>query len=190
MTNRPVVSVFGSSQIGEDHPEYVLAYDVGKGLAEAGFAVCTGGYDGAMAAVSRGAKDGGSTTIGVTLDTFQRLTANPWVDEEIKTETLLLRLENLVTHSVGYIILPGGIGTLLELALVWNLALTGVLGHKPIVVVGEGWRQAIERMREVTHVREIDLGWLLFADDAEGAVAVVQATLAAGPRDYGAEPKG
>lgn len=190
MAERQLVTVFGSSQITEDHPEYGLAYEVGRRLAEAGFDVCTGGYDGAMAAVSRGAKEGGGKAVGVTLEAFGSLLANPWVDEEIKTDTLLLRLEHLTTRSAGFIVLPGGIGTLLELALVWNLAVTGVTTHKPMIVVGEGWYKALHFLRDVTHVRDIDLEWLLFAFDAESAVAILLATLTAGPREYGAAAKG
>ena len=190
MTDRQLITVFGSSQISEDHPDYEVAREVGRRLAEAGFDVCTGGYDGAMAAVSRGAKEGGGKTVGVTLEAFYRLAANPWVDEEIQTDTLLVRLEHLTTRSTGYVVLPGGIGTLLELALVWNLAITGVTAHKPIVVVGDGWRQALYAMRDTTHVRDIDLEWLYFCPDADSAVDVLLAALAEGPREYGATPKG
>ena len=190
MTERPLIAVFGSSQITSDHTEYALAQEVGRRLAEAGFDVCTGGYDGAMAAVSRGAKEGGGRAVGVTLEAFRRLAANPWVDEEIKTDTLLRRLEHLTTPSAGFIVLPGGVGTLLELAMVWNLALTGVTTHKPMVVVGEGWRKGLHYLRDVTHLRDVDLAWLLFADDAESAVAVLLAALAEGPREYDATPRG
>lgn len=190
MSLRPLVTVFGSSQITVDHPEYAFAQEVGRRLAEAGYDVCTGGYDGAMAAVSKGAKDGGGGTVGVTLDIFRRISANPWVDEEIKTDTLMLRLEHLITRSAGFVVLPGGIGTLLELALVWNLAFTGVTAHKPIVVVGEGWRRALTHLRDLTHVREIDLAWLIFTDEPDETVRAFQDALAAGPREYGAAPRG
>lgn len=178
MSDRPRITVFGSSQIGPDHPEYGLARAIGRGLAVAGYDIVTGGYDGAMAAVSRGAKEGGGNTIGVTLDVFRRLAANPWVDEEVRTETLLERLEGLTVPAVGYVVLPGGVGTLLELALVWNLAVTGVTAHKPMIVVGDGWRRSLEVMRDLTHLLPTDLDLLIFVDDAEAVVAVLQAALA------------
>ncbi|HEX2172921.1 MAG TPA: LOG family protein [Dehalococcoidia bacterium] len=190
MPARPLVTVFGSSQIVADHPEYAFAIEIGRRLAEAGYNVCTGGYDGAMAAVSRGAKEAGGATIGVTLEAFRRISANPWVDEEIKTDTLLLRLEHLITNSVGFIVLPGGIGTLLELALVWNLALTGVTNHKPIVVASDGWRKGLSYLREVTHVRDLDLDWLIFTRDPAETIESLQRAIAAGPREYGGGPRG
>lgn len=190
MANRRIITVFGSSQITPDHPEYASAHEVGRRLAEAGFDVCTGGYDGAMAAVSRGAREGGGKAIGITLDAFRRLSANSWLDEEIRTETLLDRLEGLTTRAVGFIVLPGGIGTLLELALVWNFAATGVTAHKPIVVVGDGWAKAVRYLREVTHVRDIDLDWFSFCPDAASTVARLIDALAAGPRQPGPAPRG
>ena len=165
----PVISVFGSSRIPHDGPEYREAYEVGRLLAERGYAVCNGGYSGTMEAVSRGAKEAGGRTIGITVDVFSSRSPNSYIDEEIGTDTLLLRLDKLTEVADGYIILGGGIGTLLELALVWNLQLMGVF-DKPIVLLGPAWRAAVERLSEHLMIREVDLAALTFVDTPEQAV--------------------
>ena len=90
-----VVSVFGGSRATEDSPEFRDAYELGRLLAERGYAVCNGGYDGTMAAVSRGAKDGGGRTIGVTVEALSWRSPNRWIDEEVSTASLFARLEQL-----------------------------------------------------------------------------------------------
>ena len=172
---RPVVSVFGSSRIPPDGPEYREAYEVGRLLAEAGYAVCNGGYSGTMEAVSRGAKEAGGRTIGITVDVFGGRSPNAYIDEEIGTSTLLLRLDKLTEVADAYVILGGGIGTLLELALVWNLQLMGVF-DKPIVLLGPDWRAAVERLAEHLMIRDLDRAALTFVDTPAQAVGALSGT--------------
>ena len=167
-----IISVFGSSRIAVDGPEYREAYEVGRLLAERGYVVCNGGYSGTMEAVSRGAKEAGGRTIGVTVDVFGTRSPNSYIDEEIGTASLLLRLDKLTEPADGYIILGGGIGTLLEMALVWNLRLMGVF-DKPIVLLGPDWRAAVETLREHLMIRDVDLAALTFAETPEEAVEAV-----------------
>src|SRR5688500_68960 len=106
----------------------MAAYDdgvaLGRALAGVGLGVVTGGYYGLMEAVSKGAKDGGGATIGVTVGIIsQRASPNAYLDEEIRTERLLNRIDKLVELGEGYVVMPGGAGTLAELAVVWNLAI-------------------------------------------------------------------
>src|SRR5438552_1184923 len=138
--NGRVVSVFGGSRAAEDSPDYQDAYLLGGLLAGAGYTLCNGGYHGTMAAAARGAKNAGGRTIGITVELLARLTPNPWIDEEVATATLFARLEQLATLGDAYVVLRGGIGTLLELALVCNLAQLHSASRKPIVAVGSGWR--------------------------------------------------
>jgi uncharacterized protein (TIGR00730 family) len=168
-----VVSVFGSSRATEDSPEYRDAYELGRLLAERGYAVCNGGYDGAMAAVSRGAKDGGGRTIGVTVEALSWRSPNRWIDEEISTATLFARLEQLATRADAYVAVRGGIGTLLEVTLVWNLLELQTFPYKPIVAMGTGWRSVLRSLPRHLTVRPADLGLITFAATPAAVVAAL-----------------
>ena len=169
-TNNRAISVFGSARITPDSRDYADARRLGQLLAERGFTVVTGGYDGAMAAVSRGAKEAGGQTVGVTVNLIAEGRApNDWVDQEVKTAALLQRVDTLVEMGSGYLALPGGAGTLLELAAVWNLAQLDALHGKPIVVLGEGWRTTLKGMLGRLHIGEWDLDLLVFVDTPEQA---------------------
>src|SRR5581483_6292266 len=157
-----VVSVFGGSRATEDSPEYHDAYELGRLLAERGYAVCNGGYDGTMAAVSRGAKDGGGRTIGVTVEALSWRSPNRWIDEEISTATLFARLEQLATRGDAYVALRGGVGTLLEIAVVWNLLELQTFPYKPLVTLGPGWRAVLRGLPRHLAVRAADLALITF----------------------------
>lgn len=167
------VTIFGGSRVEPDSDEYLAARQLGRALAERGFAVVTGGYNGVMEAVSRGAKDAGGHVIGVTVDViaknFDRL-PNAFVDQEVRTAALLERIDKLVELGAAYVVLPGGAGTLAELGVVWNLALLGALHDKPLIVVGNGWQRVLNLMVQELHTIEDDLKWLRFAPDVNAAV--------------------
>ena len=112
-----VISVFGSSRPEPGDPDYQLAHDLGRQLAEAGFAVATGGYIGTMTAVSQGAAAVGGHAIGVTCDeieAWRTVGPNEWITQEVRYRTLWERVYHLVTQNDGIIALPGGVGTLAE----------------------------------------------------------------------------
>lgn len=142
-----VISVFGSSRPREGDAEYAGAQSLGAELARKGFVVCNGGYGGVMEAVSRGAKEAGGKTLGVTAEFFQ-LRANAWIDEEVRVKSWQDRLFELIKRGHGYVTCPGGTGTLVELAVVWEMLNKSVMKQRPTVVVGEFWRPVIERVRE------------------------------------------
>jgi hypothetical protein len=169
-----VVSVFGGSRATEDSPEYQDAYRLGRLLAERGYTVCNGGYDGTMAAVSRGAKDAGGRTIGVTIEALAWRSPNPWIDEEVSTATLFARLEQLATLGDAYVALRGGIGTLLEVALVWNLVELQTFPEKPILALGASWRLALRGLPRHLAVRPEDLALITFVPTPEAAVAYLE----------------
>ena len=172
------IVVFGGSRVDEGTDEYASARRLGQALARHGFTIVTGGYNGVMAAVSRGAKEGGGQTVGVTVDVLARSASpNPWIDQEVRTAALLQRIDTLVEMGAGYVVLPGGAGTLAEMAVVWNLAILGAL-HKPIVVVGEGWREVLRTMISELHTVDADLRFLTFAPDPEAAAESLAAQLA------------
>jgi uncharacterized protein (TIGR00725 family) len=124
--------------------------ELGGALAAAGFAVCTGGYGGVMEGVSRGAREAGGRVLGVT-SSFFRSRANRWVDEETRVETWQDRLFELVRLGDGYIACRGGTGTLVELAVVWEMLNKKAIENRPVVVLGDFWQPVIERVREVEH---------------------------------------
>ena len=143
-----IITVFGSSRPREGELEYEEARELGRRLAKCGLAVCTGGYSGVMEGVSRGAKDEGGTTYGVTAEFFKR-TANEWVDTEVRVKTWEERLFELIRLADGYAVCKGGTGTLVELAVVWEMLNKSVMSGKPIAVVGDFWQPILERVREV-----------------------------------------
>jgi uncharacterized protein (TIGR00730 family) len=149
MTQKPrVVAVFGSSRPRAGDRQYATARELGTALAEEGFVVCSGGYGGVMEAVSRGAKEAGGQTLGITAKFFQAR-ANKWVDEEIRMNTWQDRLFELIKRGHGYVACPGGTGTLVELAVVWEMLNKGAMAKKPMVVLGNFWQPVIDRVREV-----------------------------------------
>jgi uncharacterized protein (TIGR00730 family) len=170
------VTVFGGSRVEPDTAEYLAALELGRALATRGFGIVTGGYNGTMEAVSRGAREAGGATIGVTVDViarnFERAT-NAYVDQEVRTAQLLERIDKMVELGSAYVVLPGGAGTLAELGVVWNLALIGAMHGKPIVVVGNGWERVLRTMIEQLHTIDRDLEFLLFAQDVDHAVELV-----------------
>lgn len=142
-----VVTVFGSSRPREGDTGYAEARALGAALAAMGFTVCTGGYGGVMEAASRGAKESNGRAIGVTAESF-RARPNRWVDEEVRVKTWQERLFELVRRGDGYVACPGGTGTLVELAVVWEMLNKGVMRGKPFAALGEFWRPVIEHVRK------------------------------------------
>jgi len=139
-----VVSIFGTGRVRPGEPAFVLAEQVGRALAQAGFAIANGGYGGTMHAAAKGAADAGGTVIGVTCLAFKS-SANEYVTREIATASLEERLGTLVRLGQAYVVLPGGTGTLLELAMVWELKNKGFLDRaKSIILVGEFWRPLVD----------------------------------------------
>lgn len=143
-----VISVFGGSQPRFGDPHYAEAQVLGAALASRGFIVCTGGYAGVMEAVSRGAKQAGGRTLGVTAAFFASR-ANRWVDEEIRVKNWRDRLFELVKRGHGYVVCRGGTGTLVELAVVWELLNKGVMSSRPLVAMGDFWEPVVRRVKEV-----------------------------------------
>ena len=174
------VTVFGGSRVEPESDEYTAALELGRALARRGMTVVTGGYNGVMEAVSRGAKETGGHVIGVTVEVVARsfeLVPNAFLDQEVKTVALLERIDKMVELGAGYVVLPGGAGTLAELGIVWNLALLGALHGKPLVVVGDGWQRVLRTMIEELHTIEADLQLLRFVPDVAAAVEVLATSL-------------
>jgi hypothetical protein len=141
------ITVFGSSRPRESDQEYSMARQLGAELVRKGFSVCTGGYGGVMEAVSRGAHDQGGRAIGVTARFF-KATANRWLHKEIRVQSWRDRLFELINRGDGYVLCAGGTGTLVELAVVWEMMNKRVMPQKPAVVLGDFWKPVIECVRQ------------------------------------------
>jgi uncharacterized protein (TIGR00730 family) len=172
----PIVTVFGGNAIEVDDAGYKEALELGRLLAQAGYTVATGGYYGTMEATSRGAKEAGAHTLGVTTGRFddRGLRPNPWVDEEIKFPTLFQRLHYLVTFSEALVALRGGVGTLSEVALSWSFIQVAEMPRKPLVLVGPHWRQIMQTYRRESTVKERDWALLSFAATVNEVVALLR----------------
>src|ERR1700686_1224031 len=149
MKREMIVSVFGSSRPRENDPEYAKARELGRALAKRGFAICTGAYGGTMEAVSRGAKEAGGKTYGVTAEFFPAAKANAWVDVEIRVKTWQDRLFEIIRLGDGFVACKGGTGTLAELAGAWEMMNKSGMPPKPFVALGEFWAPILNCVRGV-----------------------------------------
>ena len=167
-----IVTIFGGSKCTEDSPEYQEAKDLGGLLARAGFTICTGGYLGIMEAASRGAREHGGRVYGIVMNQF-RSEPNRYLTDKVATAHFYERLQNLITRSVGFVALRGGMGTVTEIALVWNKLQTGVIGRRPLVLVGQNWREVVDAWRKNLMVSDTDLALIDFADSASEASEII-----------------
>ena len=139
------ITIFGTSRAKEGDVVYELAYKTGRLLAEGGFVIVNGGYGGTMLAVAKGVAEAGGETIGVTCGAFKSSRANEYTGQVIVTGSLDERLDKLIELGDGYIVLPGGTGTLLELAKVWELKNKGFAEQlKPIILIGKFWQPLVD----------------------------------------------
>src|SRR5215210_2624747 len=171
-TTDKIVTIFGGSRCGENSPEYLEAKNLGACLAEAGFTICTGGYLGIMEAASRGAREKGGRVFGIVMNQFKS-EPNRYLTDKVASSHFYDRLQNLITRSVGFVAFKGGMGTVTEVSLVWNKLQTRVLERRPIVLIGDCWRQVVKAWQENLVVSEQDVALLLFADDAEEAAGLI-----------------
>ena len=172
-TEERIITIFGGSKCREGDPEYTQALRVGALLADAGFTVCTGGYAGVMEAASRGAHERGGRVLGITMNQFKS-EPNRYLTEKVPSEHFYERLQRLITQSVGYIALRGGMGTVTEISLVWNKLQTRVLDPRPLVLLGDCWPPVVKAWQSNLAVSDSDVQILDFAAAPEDAVAIVK----------------
>ena len=143
--NEKIITTFGTGRARPGDTAYELAYETGRILAQAGFTIANGGYGGTMLAAAKGASEAGGEVIGVTCSAFKGSAANRYISREIVADSLDERLDTLIKLGQGYLVLPGGTGTLLELAKVWELKNKGFLeADKPIILVGGFWKPLVD----------------------------------------------
>lgn len=154
MTERLIVGVYGSARLPESDPRWVAAFELGAALAEAGYTVATGGYEGVMGAASRGAKSKGGEVLGYTVTSWDGLPANEAVTRRIDSADLFDRLR-LFSEADLLIALDGGIGTLAEITVAWNLL--QVSDARPLLLVGDAWVELVDFVRRRLVVGSEDL---------------------------------
>lgn len=172
-----IVTIFGGSKCREDSEEYTQAREVGSLLAEHGFTICTGGYLGVMEAASRGAREKGGRVFGIVMNQFKS-EPNRYLTDKVASDHFYDRLQNLITRSVGFIAIRGGMGTVTEISLVWNKLQTGVIEKRPLVLLGDCWRTVVETWQEQLVVSEDDVRLLDFAGTASEAVDIIRSRTA------------
>jgi uncharacterized protein (TIGR00730 family) len=177
---KPAVTIFGSARIGEEHRAYRQAREVGRRFAEAGFTVVTGGGPGAMEAANRGAKEAGGLSVGFNIVLPHEQQSNPYVDIGIVFEHFYVRKTMFVKAAEGFVIFPGGFGTLDELFEAMTLIQTGKILDFPVVLFDSAYWRGLttwirERLLADGMVSPEDWENLRVTDDPEDVVAVVVA---------------
>jgi uncharacterized protein (TIGR00730 family) len=176
--DRPEVTTFGSARVREGHPYYTAARAVGRGFAERGWAVITGGGPGLMEAANRGAKEGGGLSVGFNIDLPHEQSSNPYLDISYTFEHFYARKVCFVKPAEGFVIFPGGFGTLDELYEALTLIQTGKVLHFPIVLFDtEHWSEMLDWVRDGLlrdrFISPEDVDLLSVTDDVEEAVELV-----------------
>ncbi len=179
----PAVSVFGSARTPTDHPRYELARQLGRTLGRAGFAVITGGGPGTMEGANRGATEVGARSVGLNIELPREETRNPYVDLPITFRYFFARKVMFVRYSVGFVVLPGGFGTLDELFEALTLMQTDKTVDFAVVLMDSGyWGGLMEWMRERLAgegtISPTDLDLITVTDDPVQAVAQLSAAAA------------
>lgn len=187
-----IVAVFGGSRPLSGSQEYQEAYDMGRLLAERGITVMNGGYYGTMEASARGARENGGRTIGVLSGEFDTLAPNSYLDESVAHNDLFARIREMQLRADAFIVLKGSMGTLAELALVWNLSKIDMRHRKPIILVGEAWRKVLEAWRENLAVTQEEVDLLHSVSTPEEAITHLQSVLPHqnGPLPHAPSPAG
>jgi hypothetical protein len=176
--DRPAVSIFGSARVVEGTPTYESARATGRGFAERGFAVVTGGGPGVMTAANRGCKEGGGLSVGFNIVLPHEQGLNAWCDLKMTFDHFYARKVMFVKAAEGFVIFPGGFGTQDELWESLTLIQTGKIGSFPVVLFdSDYWGELLEWVRDEMLddglISPQDLELLMVTDDPEAAVDLV-----------------
>ena len=176
----PAISVFGSARTPVDSPEYEAGVRLGRGLVEAGFAVITGGGPGAMEAANKGALEADGTSVGLGIELPFEQGLNPYVDIGLNFRYFFVRKMMFVKYAQGFVVLPGGLGTLDELFEALTLVQTRKVTRFPIVLVGvDYWKGLLDWLRDTAmedgKIHQKDLDMLTLTDDVDEVVRLMVA---------------
>jgi hypothetical protein len=176
--DRPAVALFGSARIGRDHPSYAAARETGRLFGERGWAVVTGGGGGVMEAANRGCKEGGGLSVGFNIVLPHEQHPNAYLDIAYTFDHFYVRKVCFVKPSEGFVIFPGGFGTLDELYEALTLIQTGKVMHFPVVLVdSDYWDEMVDWIRDELladgMISPDDVELLAVTDDPAEAVDIV-----------------
>ena len=174
------VSVFGSARTPRDHPHYAVGVELGAALAQAGYAVITGGGPGAMEAANRGASEAGGLSVGLGIELPFEQELNEWVDVGIAFRYFFVRKTMFVKYAQAFVILPGGFGTLDELFEALTLVQTRKVTRFPVILYGsEYWSGLLDWLRttmvQTGTISPQDVDLLMVTDDVGAVIAEIQA---------------
>jgi uncharacterized protein (TIGR00730 family) len=175
----PAVTIFGSARIHEDDPMYGMARRLAAELGRRGFAIITGGGPGIMEAANRGAREGGGLSIGCNIELPYEQHFNPYVDLGIDFHYFFVRKTMFVKYADGFVIFPGGFGTLDELFEALTLIQTGKIIHFPVVLIGRSYWEGLldwirERVLAEGKISPEDLGLMAVSDDVQEAATIIE----------------
>ena len=195
----PAISLFGSARISRDDPMYEAARAVARRLAEASFAVITGGGPGIMEAANRGCQEGGGLSIGCNIELPFEQRSNPYIDLLLDFNYFFVRKTMFVKYAEGFVVFPGGLGTLDELFESLTLIQTGKVEHFPVVLYGRTyWEGLLDWLRDPVlaegKVKPVDLELFQVCDEPDEVLEHIVAVLdrkeqAPGPTAKGHEPQ-
>ena len=175
----PAITVFGSARVDESSAVYATAREIGRLLANEGYAIITGGGPGVMEAANRGCQEGGGMSVGCNIELPHEQHTNPYVDLTVEFRYFFARKTMFVKYADGFVILPGGFGTMDELFEALTLIQTGKIRHFPIILVGTeffggllGWLRA--RLLADGMIDAGDLDLIAVTDDPAEVVAIIQ----------------
>jgi Predicted Rossmann fold nucleotide-binding protein len=174
-----IITVFGGASPRDGDPNYAEARALGYALGKAGHTLLTGGYVGVMEAVSRGGHESGSHVIGATCQQIESShldrKPNPYLHEEWRFETLKDRLFALVERCDVAIAMPGGVGTLAEIAITWNEIIVEAFPPKPMILFGKSWQNSIQFFTSEmkSYIPQHDLGYIQYAADIPAVLALI-----------------
>jgi hypothetical protein len=173
------VTVFGGSSPRPGEPAYQQALELGTLLGQAGYTVLTGDYIGTMEAVSRGAAEAGGHVIGITcneIESWRPVGPNPWVQEQMRFPTLRERLYALIENCDAALALPGGIGTLAEISVMWAHLHSRLINQRPLILIGQGWQKVFQDIFQLfeAYISPDDPSLITFARDHTQAFDLLQ----------------
>jgi uncharacterized protein (TIGR00730 family) len=178
----PCISVFGSARTKPENKYYQLATEVSEKLAKAGYGVITGGGPGIMEAGNKGAQAGGGKSVGLNIDLPFEQNHNPYIDQEhnLEFDYFFVRKVVFVKYSQGFVVLPGGFGTLDEMFEALTLIQTSKINKRPVVLIGSSyWTGLFKWVEEVmlhqeNNISEKDLSLYKIVDTADEALKYIE----------------
>lgn len=177
----PCLTIFGSARFDENHEYYKMARDMGSRVAKLGFGVITGGGPGIMEAANRGAKDAGGASIGVNIKLPFEQKPNPYLDRWVEIKYFFVRKVFLFKYSFGFIIMPGGFGTIDEMYEALTLIQTKKMPWFPVVLMGKDyWKPMVDQLKIMDQNGTIspeDDEMLLITDDPDEAIRFISTTI-------------